>query len=252
LLGASDRSDHRIQISFPVLPAGADPLRFALLRAWLEWCDEHHRCKRPDHERKIPTRLLNVADPENLRLISGEQIGVGNYVALSHCWGKLTDEEKQRYCTTKQNIDRRREGFKIDELPKTFQHAVEAARGLSVQYLWIDSLCIVQEDEEDWKQESKRMEDVYASAYCTFAATSAVNSKSGFVERSVNIEYVYVQDNPGQRFYVCPVTEDFDNDVEKAELNTRAWEKGSCPAELFISAPNRHTGNAATGYTARI
>jgi hypothetical protein len=171
----------------------------------------------------MPTRLLDVADPDRLRLICGQQVGAGNYVALSHCWGELSNEENQRYCTTEKNIDRRGEGFKIDELPKTFQHAVEAARGLRVQYLWIDSLCIIQGDAGDWDQESKRMEGVYASAYCTLAATSAVNSKSGFLERSVHSEYVHVQDNLGQRFYACPDTEDFNNDVEKAELNTRAW-----------------------------
>jgi hypothetical protein len=51
-----------------------------------------------------------------------------------------------------------------------------------VEYLWIDSLCIIQGENGNWKQESKRMQDVYTSAYCTVAATSAIDSNSGFFE----------------------------------------------------------------------
>jgi hypothetical protein len=144
---------------------------------------------------------------------------------LSHRWGELTDEQKQRYCTTKENITRRGEGFKIDELPRTFQDAVKVTRELRIRYLWIDSLCIIQygDSGEDWKCESMRMEDVYTSAYCTVAATSAVNSNSGFLKRSISSEYVYVQDDSGRAVYVCTNVADFDKEVEEANLNTRGW-----------------------------
>jgi hypothetical protein len=62
-----------------------------------------------------------------------------------------------------------------------------------------------------------------ASAYCTIAATSAIDSNAGFLKRNVSSEYVYAQDASGRRFYVCTDIDDFDNDVEKAQLNTRAW-----------------------------
>jgi hypothetical protein len=67
------------------------------------------------------------------------------------------------------------------------------------------------------------MDGIYASAYCTIAATSAVNSNAGFLERNVSNKYIYVQDASGQRFYVCTNIDDFDNDVEGAHLNKRAW-----------------------------
>ena len=51
---------------------------------------------------------------------------------------------------------------------------ITITRKLGFDYLWIDSLCIVQDDIEDWKHESASMEGVYTSAYCTVAATSAV------------------------------------------------------------------------------
>jgi len=69
------------------------------------------------------------------------------------------------------------------------------------------------------------MEGVYASAYCTIAATSAVDSNAGFLKRNAtaNSEYVHAQDALGCQFYVCTDLDDFDNDVEKAQLNKRAW-----------------------------
>lgn len=67
------------------------------------------------------------------------------------------------------------------------------------------------------------MEGVFASAYCTIAATLAVDSEAGFFERKVSSEYVYAQAASGRRFYACADTDDFDNHVEKAPLNTRAW-----------------------------
>jgi hypothetical protein len=98
-------------------------------------------------------------------------------------------------------------------------------RELRVPYLWIDSLCIIQyeDNKEDWKRESGRMEKVFSLAYCTIAATSAVDSKAGFLERNVSTEYVLVQDASGRRFYICTSMDNFNNDVEKARLNTRAW-----------------------------
>jgi hypothetical protein len=220
---SQEASDGNIQIGFPVLPGGKDSLRFALLQAWLEWCDNGHGCKRHDNKLKIPTRLLCVADQDKLRLVSGRHVGAAKYVALSHCWGKLKPNEVPPYCTTIGNISDREKGFSITNLPLTFRDAIEVAQGLDIQYLWIDSLCIIQGDGGDWEHEAKRMEDVYTSAYCTIAATSAADSNTGFLERKVISEYVSIQDDSGRHVYVCTDVADFDEDIESAELNQRGW-----------------------------
>ncbi|KAH8727377.1 heterokaryon incompatibility protein-domain-containing protein, partial [Phaeosphaeriaceae sp. PMI808] len=201
-----------------------------LLREWLRRCDESHRCDERSVNTKafLPTRLLyvgNTNDPDSLRLDPTTGISGAKYIALSHRWGDLRDDEKKNFCTTKDNIDQRLSGFNISDLPKTFQDAIKVTRELKVSYLWIDSLCIIQsgDDGKDWKSESNYMLRVYSSAYCTIAATSARNMKDGFLDHKVSPEYLYVRDNSGRRFYICAGNGDFEVDVDKAELNTRAW-----------------------------
>jgi hypothetical protein len=173
----------------------------------------------------MPTRLLDVgpANTESLRLCCSNKNKRLKYVALSHCWGKVSAEEKRQFCTTDENIKARQKGFDVSELPKTFRDAVRVAQNLGIQYLWIDSLCIIQGNQEDWKSEAKRMQDVYMGAYCTIAATSALDSKAGFLERTVRSDYIHIQDTLGRPFHICTEVDDFDNDVESAPLNKRAW-----------------------------
>ncbi|KAH8794858.1 hypothetical protein BGZ57DRAFT_732683, partial [Hyaloscypha finlandica] len=64
-------------------------------------------------------------------------------------------------------------------LPKTLQDAVYVARGLGLQRLWIDSFCIVQDDQNYWETDSKLMESVFGSAYCIVAASCASGSSDG-------------------------------------------------------------------------
>jgi hypothetical protein len=157
---------------------------------------------------------------------------------LSHCWGDLNKGEVPPYCTTRENSDKREEGLKSTDLPLTFQHAVEVVRGLNLKYLWIDSLCIKQGEGGDWEEESKTMQDVYTSTYCTIAAISADDSNAGFLIQRHISDCVYIQDDSGQQVYVGTDIADFDNEVEKARLNTRAW----VMQERFLSCRTIHFG----------
>lgn len=243
-LGPSEESDNETQIGFPVLPAAGDYLRFALIREWLQCCDKFHNCNK-HKTAKSPTRLLYVGDPKSsdydsefLKLVPAKKFGDQKYIALSHCWGDVKKGEVPLYCTTRENIDAREKGLKRTDLPLTFQHAVEVVRGLDLKYLWIDSLCIQQGEGGDWGKESKLMEDVYASAYCTIAATSASDSHAGFLTERQSGDCVYIQDDLGRQFYVGTNIADFDNEIEKAWLNNRAW----VIQERFLSRRTIHFG----------
>jgi hypothetical protein len=187
----------------------------------------------------MPTRVIDVGDGEAMHLFlrdKGETSQEVDYVALSHCWGKLIEEQKKEWRdttgnkedwnTTKGNKERRKQGFLITELPQTFQDAIIVTRELGLRYLWIDSLCIIQDDHGDWATESQKMEAVFKNAYCTIAATSAEDSTKGFLNRpeGKDLQYEMVPECSHGKVYVCTsIGNDFDGDVMKGILNTRAW-----------------------------
>ncbi|KAF8962342.1 heterokaryon incompatibility protein-domain-containing protein, partial [Flammula alnicola] len=98
----------------------------------------------------------------------------GHYAALSHCWGK-----EQLLTTTQATIAKRMRGIPLEQMPKTFQDAVAITRGLGLRYIWIDSLCIIQQDKADWEQQSAVMADIYACCYLNIAATRATGGHEG-------------------------------------------------------------------------
>ncbi|KAH7137057.1 heterokaryon incompatibility protein-domain-containing protein [Dactylonectria estremocensis] len=203
-------------------PCQSSPPQFQLLREWLRGCDQKHKCKGPRNY--WPTRIIFIGGPDRniLKLVKKQDMGEdstgGDYIALSHCWGSPTDEEKKRFCTTKRNYQHRLQGFNYDDLPKTFQDAVRATRELQKQYLWIDSLCIIQGDDGDWEKEAGEMEHVFSSAYCTIAASSASDCRDGFLEWDLDSQNIEIQDIRGGSTYTC----DFNKDVDKGALSRRA------------------------------
>ncbi|ORY69005.1 heterokaryon incompatibility protein-domain-containing protein [Pseudomassariella vexata] len=203
------------------------------LHNWLVQCDQNHQCRKPEimnqHAEYVPTRLLNVtaySNPDDLRLdnfTARSANEIPQYVALSHCWGQSNPNLHLPYLTKKDNLETRQKGFKLSELPKTFQDAITVTRQLGVRYLWIDSLCIIQGPDGDWTEQSQLMEKVFASAYCTIAATSAKNSDAGFSIKSVDNQSIFIQQGSGQHICVSTNIADFETEVNKANLNKRAW-----------------------------
>jgi hypothetical protein len=179
----------------------------------------------------MPTRVIDVGDGHTARLFLTDNMSQGaHYVALSHCWGDvwkdLTEEERDQWSTTRKGVQRKMEGFLVKELPQTFQDAIRVTRELGQRYLWIDSLCIIQGDREDWETESKKMEAVFQNAYYTIAATSAEDSTKGFLHppEKKESQYVIVPESSRGKVYICTsIDDDFNGDVMKGVLNTRAW-----------------------------
>lgn len=69
----------------------------------------------------------------------------------------------------------------VESLPRTFQDAIDFARRLSsdIWYLWSDSLCILQDDKDDWDREFIQMHEVYRNSYCKLSATAVIDSDQG-------------------------------------------------------------------------
>jgi Heterokaryon incompatibility protein (HET) len=102
------------------------------------------------------------------------------YIALSHCWGTPTGPGGTiPLKTTLNNLESHQKGILLRELPKTFRDAVDIARHLGQDYLWIDSLAIIQDSTEDWQSESAQMASIYENALLTIAATTSTNCEGG-------------------------------------------------------------------------
>ncbi|KAB2577102.1 hypothetical protein DBV05_g4248 [Lasiodiplodia theobromae] len=177
-------------------------------KAWLKQCLEnadgaHDECnnaslagvQEQSSRSHLPTRVLDVETARRtgrLRLVCPEadldatSMGPADlrYITLSHCWGQWGAEELP--VLTTRNVDERREaGASLADLPRTFREAVEVAGGwFGVRWLWIDSLCILQDSPADWAREAAAMASTYRRALLNLSADHAADARGGlFVKR---------------------------------------------------------------------
>ncbi|EXF84156.1 TOL [Colletotrichum fioriniae PJ7] len=210
-----------LQIGFPRLAPRGHPLYFEVLRQWLQSCDQdsrHGNCLQAG-EVNLPTRLLDISGSQ-IRL--WETKGArGKYLALSHPWGDPATH--RHFCTYISNIEKHRRGIDFEDLPATFKDAIILTRELGFQHLWIDSICIVQGPDGDFKEESKHMEDVFSFAYCVIAASRATGQEDGFLGPRPDRNYVTFNRNGSGNYHVCQQIDDFEGDVIEGRLCKRGW-----------------------------
>lgn len=163
-----------------------------LVRQWHSHCRASHaQCgvhQASDSRKWRPTRLISFTaspGPETdvIHLVDGASLpDEAEYVALSHCWGKV--HLLRLLASTEAEL---RAGYPICQLPKTFRQAIQVCRWLDYRYIWIDSLCIIQDSAQDWQIESQTMKRVYGQGAITIAAANASDSTKGlFTERDPN------------------------------------------------------------------
>jgi hypothetical protein len=146
----------------------------ALASDWMKDCIANHpMCSSPST--LLPSRVIKVGseqvDPA-LHITGGDDCA--QYAALSHCWG-----DSHVLTTTTTTIEDRKQGLLMTSLPKTFSDAIIITRRLGIEYLWIDSLCILQDSSEDWAREAANMAAVYSGATVVIAADAAERSTDG-------------------------------------------------------------------------
>lgn len=174
--------------SGPMIHHWGSPEALELVKSWHDGCLAHHAacCKAysgyefdDSNGTSLPTRIIHLLGPNQLRLVesSGQK---GRYAALSYCWGSPDDLPPPK--TTSENLAGRLAGLRMEELPRTFRDALTLSHELGIQYLWIDSLCILQDSTTDWEKESLLMGDYYAGAQLVIGAAASENSQGGFLK----------------------------------------------------------------------
>lgn len=163
-----------IRTGHPVAQHSGSAESFQLARRWLDECAQNHKdCKVPPAT-PMPTRVIDVGGDGRDPILVETGGRPGRYATLSYCWGK-----KPQLRTTKETLSAFLEAIPVRELQQTALDALELCRRLGIPYLWIDALCIVQDDEDDWLRESARMCDIYSSSALTIAAARSLSARQG-------------------------------------------------------------------------
>jgi len=166
------------------------PETLDLIRGWAQTCwTEHQPCVYERRRRLSKAKLSNTMPK---RLLSVGQTGMSHvtlqddppflhsttdtrYAALSYCWGD------GNFCTMIENINEIRQGISLDLLPNTIRDAIRLTRVLLLPYIWIDALCIIQDDQLDKRYELPKMASIYGAADVVFSASRAHSCREGFL-----------------------------------------------------------------------
>lgn len=202
------------------------------IESWIADClSNHQTCstswKFVSEQQRLPTRLLALAyinGNQHIRVDDTTNLPLDTkYVTLSHCWGS-----KCYISLTTETISAFSESVPIELMPQTFRQAVESTIRLQCQYLWIDSLCILQDSIEDWLKESSLMGQVYANAYLNIAASASCDGDGGLFHREnalwANPCIINNQRDDDMAFrYLCHRNQVWARQIESAPLGKRAW-----------------------------
>jgi hypothetical protein len=229
---------------------GHDPAseeHFDTVRRWLQECTKHERCNsdiatgaKIDHrDVRLPARCIYVSlDPVGICLVETEGKR-GAYITLSHRWNEATERCK----TITANYNRRLDGM-FDELPPLFQNIFLIAQKLGIQYVWIDSLCIIQDDVTDWKSEGPKMAQYYQLSTLTVAGTEPSRELGLFKEFADDYQpwscltRLPYRDSNGQIdgwFYVYRRKTLLHDEYEKTIKNSKILQRGWIVQEWILS-----------------
>jgi hypothetical protein len=222
-----------------------------IIRTWIHEClNRHPECiaieRARVENRFLPTRLVHIEPRQEsfrIKICSSAHLTSSvRYATLSHVWGTsrhliLTSEIKEEL----------HRGICVTRLPGTFMHAVELTESLSLQYLWIDSLCIVQDSPSDWERECKIMGDIYSSAFINIAASAATDSDGGLFGSRDPLEITpcvvrirFAERGCQDELYVFWAEDQEKTPIADAPLNMCAWvlqERLLAPRTVHFTRP---------------
>lgn len=207
-----------------------------IAKKWLEDCANNHvlcgNYLKAEPARSTPTRLIFLGDSDQVihpRLVLSAEINCSiQYCTLSHCWGS---DPSRILRLTRDNIETMKKEMPISKLSRTFREAMEFGKRLGFSYIWIDSLCIVQDDHRDWRAEAARMGDVYANSGVTIAATKSPDGDGGcwssrqvFEVSSCHVDLSWQRGESSEmRRYFCNPSSSGFVSVMRSPLVSRGW-----------------------------
>lgn len=218
-----------------------------LWRHWLRTCSESHLLCRAleGKESFTPHRLVKILTDDDTNeavrwqlIVRADDDPSVLYCTLSHCWGSSNHLK-----LTKSTLHVFLDSCPASILPKTYRDALDITVSLGFTYIWIDSLCIIQDDLDDWRTQSSTMTLVYGNTRCNIAATWASNSDQGcFHERDpcMVVPTTIKLDSKTSRSREYQLSHEslYDDDILSAPLNSRGWvvqERCLAPKQLSFA-----------------
>ncbi|TPX16881.1 uncharacterized protein E0L32_003443 [Thyridium curvatum] len=152
-------------------------INLEIIKAWLHICDHSHGtlCNTAKSEVRADTAIpMNFIDVSRDCLVSATSHE--KYFALSYVWGRVEMSK-----TVKSNFEQRQQpgGLGTKHLPATIRDAVEFVAALSERYLWVDAICLVQDDQDQMQRDIPRMDIVYGRAFATIVALGGDDANAG-------------------------------------------------------------------------
>ncbi|KAI1476512.1 HET-domain-containing protein [Daldinia eschscholtzii] len=138
-----------------------------------------------------PTRLINVgAEGANFcQLVETKSDPVFSqstdiqYATLSYCWGPPAESSRQ-FKTETSSLGERMRGFGVDQASPILQDAIRVTRALGIRYLWVDAVCIIQDDKQDWYRESSQISLIFQNSTLTICTPASSSCQEGFLKRN--------------------------------------------------------------------
>ncbi|KAH8648071.1 heterokaryon incompatibility protein-domain-containing protein [Tricladium varicosporioides] len=191
---------------------------------WLRHCQQNHPlCAGELQQHKLPTRVIDVGPADgsqSSRLYLTNKVA-GEWVTLSWCWGA-----SQPVKTTLATLQAHQVSLPLAQLPPIFNDAIAITRRLGYRYLWIDSLCIIQDSTEDWTAEAANMGNIYKYSAFTIVAEAVFDDTQSILDGirpsqwPVTIPYHRSKGSLKGKIFLRPDF-DFGRDITKWE--SRAW-----------------------------
>ncbi|KAI6354281.1 hypothetical protein MCOR31_011513 [Pyricularia oryzae] len=208
-----------------------------MARTWIIDCvQSHSRCQQgiPSSPPPLPLRVIDLEIPTNpvLKICNPhpENRPRADYAALSYCWGSGNTLR-----TTKANLASHVAGIPIEDFPAGLQDAVQTTLALELRYLWIDCLCIIQDDVADWAAHSSHeMQAIYGQSTVTISATSSDDASKPWPSSSAANSPIKLWDGPipggdgsttapGLATYLIRPVRSWDLNIDAAPLSQRGW-----------------------------
>lgn len=214
---------------------------YASVAEWIEECSAHPKCSQTvsgianinPRNSTLPSRCIELSAGGERAVLSETEGQAGCYITLTHRWNEETEASK----TTTSNYRDRLNGFEVQTLPKLYRDVFTIAKKFQVRHVWIDSICIIQDQDDDWKRESPKMAQYYQYSLFTIAGTMP-NMADGLLRpyksdptpwesKLVRLPYRDKRDAQAGYFYVyrrrARLVDDYWDLVRSSILFRRGW-----------------------------